>query len=421
MFREMVAAPRAALQLTTQGRRSIAGVGGLCLATVAACSGGGKEGGDITTPPAAVASLSVGVDTVRLTAGRTLQLSARALDATGQPVANAPVTFTVRNGTVAAVSAAGTVSAQRLGRTTLRIASGSVTADVPLVVQFDSLAIFRRVLAGGPFGVAVAGDVVTATQKDAGTVARGSIAGKTLTGGIRVGSIPTDVAINAAGTEAYVTNQYSNSLGIVNLATGVQETEVVLPYGPYRSVMARDGKRVWVTTNAGPIYAVDVATRRVVDSLPGVGPTNGFAIAPGDTLAYASNYYGEVREFDLRTRTVKRTLTAPGTLQEVVVSGDSKELYVANESGGVEVFDLGTGTVTARLALGQVFGMAMGPDGYTLFVARSLDGAVSAVDRETRKILFSVPLGGVPRRAKFNADGSTIVVANEAGWVDFLR
>jgi DNA-binding beta-propeller fold protein YncE len=257
-------------------------------------------------------------------------------------------------------------------------------------VRFDSAAYARRPLDGGPFGVALGGDVLVVTKRTPTRSGVGSLAARTVVGGVPVGSIPTDVSVNAAGTEAYVTNQFGSSLGIVDVARRTQVAAVALPYNPYRSILSRDERRVWVTTNTGPIYAVDVAARRVVDSLPGVGPTNGFAIAPGDTLAYSSNYGGEVREFDLRTRAVRRVFRAPGVLQEVVVAGDGREVYVANESGFVEVFDVGTGTASARLSLGQVFGMALGPDGRTLFVARTLDGTVAAIDRTTRARCSSI-------------------------------
>lgn len=396
----------------------------LCaLAAAAACSGDGT-----TTPrpgAGAIVSVQLGMDTVRLKIGRAVQLTVRALDADGAVVADAPVTYAVTNAAVASVTGAGRVGGARLGTTRLRVSVGTASADVPVVVSFDSTSYTRRPLTGGPFGVALGGDVVVVTQKDANTLATGTLASATLAGGLPVGSIPTDVAVNSAGTEAYVTNQYSGTLGVVNLASRQQVSEVRLPgfAGPYRAVLTGDERRVWVTTNVGGIYAVDVATRAVVDSLPGSGPTNGFAIAPGDTLAYASNYNGEVREFDLRTRRVRRTFRSPGVLQEVVVSGDGKELYVGNESGFVEVFDLATGAPepAARLRVGQVFGMALGPDGNTLFVARTLDGAIAAIDRTTRRTLFSYPIGGLPRRVRFAATGTAIVVANEAGWVDVLR
>lgn len=389
------------------------------LCAITACSSSSPT--PPTEPPTSITRLSILTDTVRLRAGATFRLNVRALDAAGSPVSNATLAFGVRHGVVASVAADGAITGLRLGTTSLRVSAGDATADVPVVVSFDSTAYVRRSLTGGPFGIALAGDALVVTQKDAGSVAVGSIKAHTVAGGIPVGHIPTDVSVNAAGTDAYVTNQYSNSLGILDLAARQQVAEVALPHGPYRSVLSRDGKRVWVTTNAGPVYAVDVASRRVVDSLPGVGPTNGFAIAPGDTLAYASNYSGEVREFDLRTRTVLRILRAPGVLQEVVVSGDGKELYVGNENGFVEIFDLTSGRNVTRLGLGQVFGMALGPDGNTLFVARTLEGVIAAIDRTTRRTLFEYPIGGMPRRVKFNTTGDAILVANEAGWVDFLR
>jgi YVTN family beta-propeller protein len=65
--------------------------------------------------------------------------------------------------------------------------------------------------------------------------------------------------------------------------------------------------------------------------------------------------------------------------------------------------------------------MALSPDWRQLYVSSSLGGAVYLLDWKTGATLKTVTTGGTPRRIGFAADGSTAVIANEGGWVDFIE
>jgi DNA-binding beta-propeller fold protein YncE len=67
--------------------------------------------------------------------------------------------------------------------------------------------------------------------------------------------------------------------------------------------------------------------------------------------------------------------------------------------------------------------MEVTPDSTQLYVTGFLDGVgqVHVVARTGRTIIRSHPVGGVPRRIAFTRTGSRAVIANESGWVDFIR
>jgi DNA-binding beta-propeller fold protein YncE len=46
---------------------------------------------------------------------------------------------------------------------------------------------------------------------------------------------------------------------------------------------------------------------------------------------------------------------------------------------------------------------------------------VYLLDWKSGAVLKTVTTGGTPRRIGFAANGSTAVVANEGGWVDFIE
>ena len=150
-----------------------------------------------------------------------------------------------------------------------------------------------------------------------------------------------------------------------------------------------------------------------------------FAHPDGERL-YASVLAGTVVEVSTPRHDVLRTFVLGGTPQGIAVSRDGTELYVANEAGdpagGLEIWDLGSGTRLERVAIGGLgFGLAVSPDGAQIYVSRSLGGDVKIVSVESRAVVGVLRTGGRPRRIGFNAAGTMAVIANEAGWVDFIR
>jgi len=70
---------------------------------------------------------------------------------------------------------------------------------------------------------------------------------------------------------------------------------------------------------------------------------------------------------------------------------------------------------------GLGFGLAVTPDGAEIYVTQSLAGRVQIVDRATLRARQPLETRGRPRRIAFDRRGTTGVVANEEGWVDFIR
>jgi len=110
------------------------------------CDGGGGTPTPTPTPTIATIDVTSPIDSL-LAVGRTTQLTAAALDATGATV-SATFTWSSTDPAAATVSASGLVSGVAAGATTIRAVSGSVTGSTP----------FRAVDADLPGVAAVLGD-----------------------------------------------------------------------------------------------------------------------------------------------------------------------------------------------------------------------------------------------------------------------
>lgn len=274
---------------------------------------------------------------------------------------------------------------------------------------------------GRPFGIAVSRTgVVYCTLLDGASLVRTTLQADSLTT-VPVDQVPTDVAFSPDGTWAYVTNQWAQTVGIVDARTTRQVHAVPVSGDPYRVTVGPEGQQVYVTTNTGNLVLIDPAMRRVARTIQLGGNLNGLAINADGTRVYVGDVGGTVYELDAAGDVLRR-LAVPGRPQGLGLSGDGSELYAAGEDGDLIVVDLETGAETARVALGAGgFGLAVTPDQTQVWVTAPAAGRVFVLDRASRTIRFTIDAGGVPRRLAFDGSGALVVIADETGTIRFVR
>lgn len=395
------------------------------VATLLGCAG-------VPTPPDDGSKrLVASATTVHLQLGEQLELPVSAVDRDGNPVSLDGASFQVHGDLVAAVSDVGFVSGLEPGGDTVVVKLDGDSVAIEIEVEYPAgithpqgLVAATTGLPNRPFGMAISenGDLLV-TQLDGATVARGALPGTALETSIDVGIVPTDVEVDRSGTYAYVTNQFSSNVGVIDLAANTQAATIGVSGDPYRVLLSPDGATLFVTGNADSLFIVDVASRAITARLAvGLDPNGLVADYTGKRLYVSNQSDGTVAEVDLTTNTVVRTIAVGGHPQELVLSPGGTLLFVADESGTVQVWSMRKGTKRSEIAVpGGAFAMAVSPDWRQLYISSSLGGAVYLLDWKTGATLKTVTTGGMPRRIAFTADGSTAAVANEAGWVDFIQ
>ena len=115
-----------------------------------------------------------------------------------------------------------------------------------------------RVLAGRPYGVAVAGNGTTYVALiGTSSLARGDLRSKDFTEPVTVGSTPPHVVINWAGTRAYATLQHGRGLAVVDVAANELVATVPLTSDGFnlaitpRPSVRHDGRRNAVCSRPG--------------------------------------------------------------------------------------------------------------------------------------------------------------------------
>lgn len=370
----------------------------------------------------AVAPSLTGVpDSLYLWPGVADTLAISVADCHGDPVG--AVTLTSATPSVA-VTAGQVVTGQAYGRSTIAVTGGALSD------QFDAIVIGRTLaatavltpLGSTPYGVAItASGRVLVTQIGANTVASGQLPGTALNGpSITVGNIPPHVTVTPDGARAFVTNQGSASVSVVDLTLNQTVTTVPLAGEGYNLLATRDGAEVFVTTNLGQTYILDASTGAMVDSFT-VGPvSNGLAEHPSQPLMYISSRdAGTVTVFNRQTGVAIDTFVTGGMPQRMAVSPDGTELYVANETLGLDIWNTGTGLRVTSVAM-PAYGLALSPDGTQLIVT-SAGSTIRLVNVATRAAQVLNLGGGTTRNAAYDATGRTAIITDEQGLVHFLR
>jgi YVTN family beta-propeller protein len=330
-----------------------------------------------------------------------------------------PATLVAALALGAAIAACSDSTGPQAGYTKVPTISALVTHPAGILAKTTPLS-------GTPWGVDISiNEVAYVTQLDAGQVAVTNTSTQTISNEISVGSTPTAVAFSPDGLTAYVTNQGDGTLGVINVASGVQTSTVALPVGVSSFAVAAgpSGKQVFVSGNGTEVYVINAHTLKITDSIPVGAAPNAFALSPDEKFFYVSSFLGgTATQFNISTHHVVRTFTTGGTPQGLSTNKAGTELYVANEGGFVSLFKVATGALITTLPLtAGGFGTAVSPDDNHLYVGEPSAGVVQIVNLITHTVLKSIAVGGSPRRIAFNPTGKIAIVANDQGYLSFIK
>ena len=367
--------------------------------------------------------------------GDVVSLPAIVRDGLYQPVAGATVAFSVLGGggtlssATSVTDAAGLATIQyTLGSDTVRNTVEARIGSLTTTFSIDVRIMTRHLasLSGAPYGIArtaserfvvsliVGGAVVTFQQNAPDTK-------QTIT----TGGTPVIVAADNAGAFAYVSNM-DGWLDIISLSSNSVVKQVTVPYA-HALAISPAGDRVFVSSTDGYVYAVSTTSRAIINRVIVPNGPWGFAFKTNatDSLMYVTSREGvSVTEVDMKTLTVLRTFNVGGRPHGLAISPDGRTLYAADLfDGQVKAIDVASGTVAAFAAVYGAMGIAISPDGSTLYVTAGsnvvvLDAATMTV---TKTLLTSgTPANGTPRQIVVAPDGATAYSANEGGWVDII-
>jgi YVTN family beta-propeller protein len=230
-----------------------------------------------------------------------------------------------------------------------------------------------------------------------------------------VSSDPCGIAISPDGTKAYACLNRSNTLAVIDLASGDIEQKIPVGVAPYGLALSADGHTAYVSDWGGrhPKEGEQTYPSLNTDILV-------------DDRGIASS--GALSIVDLRHNEEVALLPTGLHPTDVRLSKDEKHVYVANaNSDTVTVVNTQTKSVEetilvrpdASLPFGSCpNGLAVSADGKTLYVANAGNNAIAVVELANGKSTNSVVSGFIPTDwypGAVAADSKNLYIVNVLG------
>jgi len=210
------------------------------------------------------------------------------------------------------------------------------------------------------------------------------------------------MAITPDGKSIYLTGD--GGLSVINTATGALSANIFLGTSPASVAINPAGTRAYVasgsTGDSEQVQVIDTATQNISATVPihgdagwaiGWNPAAAIAVSPDGTRVYVTSLFrvaidtfnhDSVSVIDTATNTViGDPITVDFEPVALVVSSDGKRVYVGNGNGTVSVIDTTRNAVTATIPVGSfsIAGLALSPDGSRLYVTDQMGGKVAVI------------------------------------------
>lgn len=252
----------------------------------------------------------------------------------------------------------------------------------------------------------------------------------------------TSTGTNEHALLAYVTNEGSEELSIIN--TGTDSVVATIPVGtrPRGVKVTSDGKTIFVALSGSPrcpptmpdaeceklkadkskdgVAVVDAATRKVSRVLPGGSDPEAFDISRDGTTLYVSNEdAGTASIVDVANGKIRSTIPVGTEPEGVALTPDGKAVWVTGETAhNITILDAQSGKILGHIEVGmRPRSVAFTPDGARAYVPCEVDGTVWVIDARAKKkvAVLTMPKGSKPMGSAMAPDGHRVYVSNGRG------
>lgn len=230
----------------------------------------------------------------------------------------------------------------------------------------------------------------------------------TVTDHLKTGQSPEIFAFSRNRKALFVSEEDSAIVRKIDLQTAKTLEQIATGPEPEGVFVPKAGHHIYITSEVSDmVHVADVETGKVVKNiLVGSRPRRFAANEDGSEIWVTNELSGSVTIIDTATDTIKQTieLLPPGsrvsevTPVGIALSPDGKTMYLAlGRANHVAFVDAKTKDVEAYVLVGKrAWGVAPSPDGKLLYVANGLSDDLSIVDVAAQKAVRTIPTGRVP-------------------------
>ncbi|MES2113186.1 MAG: beta-propeller fold lactonase family protein [Bacteroidota bacterium] len=229
---------------------------------------------------------------------------------------------------------------------------------------------------------------------------------------------PNTQVTDAASGYAYILNQNSNSVSVIDMATNLVVTTISVGKQPLGIAISPFGDLIYVTNHdSNNISVIDAATNTVKRTIPaGIGPTGIAVNYLNDKLFVANDNLGgnKVLFISLYTDAITGTYNVGTNPLGVTYSAKYNLVYVADNAGDNIKILSGDDGYTSNFNAGKApVAIAVTPDGKFAYVANSQSNNLTLINYLTGYVVNTIAVDSNPSALAMNTDGTLLYVANE--------
>lgn len=312
----------------------------------------------------------------------------------------------------------------------------TATSNLSFLGLFSIFVLLTSVAVGQHYAfITNQGDFGDEVQDDVSVIDLGT---NTVVATIPAGHYPQGVAINPAGTVAYIGNTVDNSFTVIDIP---EFTSVTIPgpggVGASGAAIHPNGRLVYISNpdwmtggETSTIWVVDRATNTIIDEIACGKGTCGIAVHPDGKVAYATNAFdGTMVVIDLDTHAVLDTIILetvgpdePSMPVPLAIHPEGTYAYAANRQGPTFwAVNTTTHAVVARPFGSTHVCMGVHPNGSAVYLSDFGDAdpnlppqgtTVDVIDTETLELVTSIDGMDGPLGVTVHPDGTRLYVVN---------
>jgi len=206
----------------------------------------------------------------------------------------------------------------------------------------------------------------------------------------------------------------ASGTGDISSFTAVNNTNSVVT-ATITATPAPSGFAYIANTATGDVSVINIATNKVITTIPISAGLSGVAVSPDGTHVYVSaSDLWEVAVINTSTNTVSTFIIVDQSPYGLCVSPDGSKLYVANYgSGTVTVINTLTNNIITKIPVGVgPMGVTLSRDGSRLYVANNYDNSITVINTLNNSVLSTITGVKTPICISVSPDGKTIYVTD---------
>ena len=238
---------------------------------------------------------------------------------------------------------------------------------------------------------------------------------------LKTGRMPHEIAISPDGKQAAVVAYGASSIEIfeVDPSRSLRTIDLSPNEGPHGLVWLPDGRLVATTERSQTLTIVDTRNGDKVSAIPtGQQGTHMVAVSSDLGRAYTANIpAGTVTAIDLKAGRKLRDIAVGGKPEGIALTPDGKTLWVGDLEGArVQAYDTTSFERLAEVKTGPVpIRVLASPDGKWIITSNLGTGSLSIIDAKTRSHVRDVPVSGAEAAGQvtilLSRDGKKIYAA----------